>query len=147
METGPHRTRINAERLRAQTAVQSAQASDTSLAARPAAAVEHERGAAAELAQSLTEIGEAERVYCAGCSSAEIETPRADELLATTANEKEGLHIRLETLGRAVQNVEATLHERHSVLQGLSTAESESLDRASLVADLDRLTAELNLGS
>ena len=146
-ETGPHRTRINAERRRAQDALQSAQTTDSSLAAQLAAAMEHERGAATELAQSLAEIGEAERAYRDGCSSAEIETPRADELLATTAHEKESLQIRLETLDRTVQNAEATLEERRSVLQGLSTAESESLDRASLAAVLDQLTAELNLAS
>jgi exonuclease SbcC len=146
-ETGPHRTRINAERLRAQNALQSAQASHSSLAAQLAAAGEHEKNAAAELAQSLTEIGEAERAYCEGCASAEIETTRADELLATTTNEKETLQTRLETLDRAVQNAEATLEERLSILQGLLTAESESLDRASLAAALDQLTAELNLAS
>lgn len=146
-ETGPHRTRINAERLRAQNALQSAHASHSSLAAQLAAAGEHEKNAAAELAQSLTEIGEAERAYCEGCASAEIETTRADELLATTTNEKETLQTRLETLDRAVQNAEATLEERLSILQGLLTAESESLDRASLAAALDQLTAELNLAS
>ena len=146
-ETGHHRTRINAERLRAQKALQSAQTSDSSLAAQLAAAMEHERGAATELEQSLAEIGEAERAYRDGCTSAEIETTRADELLATTANEKEALQIRLNTLDRAVQNAEATLEERRSVLQGLFTAESENLDRASLAAVLDQLTAELNLAS
>lgn len=146
-ETGHHRTRINAERLRAQKALQSAQTSNSSLAAQLAAAMEHERGAATELEQSLAEIGEAERAYRDGCTSAEIETTRADELLATTANEKEALQIRLNTLDRAVQNAEATLEERRSVLQCLLTAESERLDRASLAAVLDQLTAELNLAS
>ena len=119
METGPHRTHINAERLRAQNALESAQTNDSSVAAQLAAAMEHERGAATELAQSLTEIGEAGRAYRDGCTSAEIETTRADELLATTANEKEALQIRLETLDRAVQNAESTLEVRRSVLQGL----------------------------
>jgi exonuclease SbcC len=143
--TAQHRTRMNVARLNAQNALQSAQANESSIAANLATVTEQERSAANTLANLLSELTQARNAYNDGCSSLEIKSTRADELLAIPAAETSTLKARLEALDRAIRDAESTLAERRSVLESLPSAEGDTTDRAELAATLENVTTDLNL--
>ena len=142
--TAQHRTRMNVARLNAQNALQSAQAMR---AASPQILRKSREQSAPLLTISptlLSELTQALHAYNDGCSSLEIDSTRARELLATPPAETSALKARLEALDRAIRDAESTLAERHSVLQSVPIAEGDATDRAKLAATLENLTTDLN---
>ena len=117
---------MNVARLNAQNALRSPQASESSVTANLAKVTEQERSAADTLANLLSELTQALHAYNDGCSSLEIDSTRARELLATPPAETSALKARLEALDRAIRDAESTLAERHSVLQSVPIAEGDA---------------------
>jgi DNA repair protein SbcC/Rad50 len=143
-ETHQHRTRVNNERIQAQSALQSSQDKESQLAQNLATATELERSTSVALNDLLTEIGHSRDAYNDECISLGIAATRADELLATPATDINELKTRLETLARVVRDAETTLNDRHSVLDGLSIGEDEVADHETLAQDLAQITTALN---
>jgi exonuclease SbcC len=144
-DTSQHRTRINADRLNAQTALQAAQTTYSTAGSNLARASEQERSASMALTALLAELAGASEAYSNGCSSLNIESSRADKLLCTSSSEIAALKARLDALDRAIRDAENTVTERQSVLDSLPVIGEDTVDRAQLAAVLDNLSTSLNL--
>lgn len=143
-ETSAHRTRINVLHLHANNALQHAREDATRLAEKRAAAQQREISAAEALAKLQDEITSARTAYREECGSLGIEIAVADELLATAAAQVDELKMRIESIDRTVHDAEHTVNERRSVVQNLSSAETETADRATLDTTLSQITDEIN---
>jgi DNA repair protein SbcC/Rad50 len=143
-DTHQHRTRINNDRIQAQSTLESSQDKEGQLAQQLATATELERSTSAALAVLLTELGQARDAYSNGCASLGIGVARADELLSTPATDINELKTRLEMLNREVRDAETTLNDRRSVLNGLSASKDEVANHETLTQDLAQITTALN---